>query len=156
VTAPVLMLTARSRTQEKVTGLEIGADDYVTKPFRMSELLARIGALLRRVPAARDARPDVYEFGGLRVDVRATEVTRGGRAVELSTREFALLRFFVEHPGSSVSRKELLTQVWGYHAAMFTRTVDVHVASLRQKIEDDPRRPRLLLTVQRLGYKFKP
>ena len=156
VTAPVLMLTARSRTQEKVTGLGIGADDYVTKPFRMAELLARINALLRRVPAARDARSDVHTFGDVRVDLRATEVTRGDQPVELSTREFALLRFFIEHPGLTLSRKELLTKVWGYHAAMFTRTVDVHVASLRQKIEEDPRRPRFLLTVQRLGYKFKP
>jgi two-component system alkaline phosphatase synthesis response regulator PhoP len=156
VTAPVLMLTARSRTQEKVTGLEIGADDYVTKPFRMAELLARINALLRRVPASRDAKSDVHLFGDIQIDLRATEVTRGGRPVELSSREFALLRFFVEHPGLTISRKELLTKVWGYHAAMFTRTVDVHVASLRQKIEDDPRRPRFLLTVQRLGYKFKP
>jgi two-component system alkaline phosphatase synthesis response regulator PhoP len=156
VTAPVLMLTARSRTQEKVTGLGIGADDYVTKPFRMAELLARINALLRRVPAARDARSDVHTFGDVRVDLRATEVTRGDQPVELSSREFALLRFFIEHPGLTLSRKELLTKVWGYHAAMFTRTVDVHVASLRQKIEEDPRRPRFLLTVQRLGYKFKP
>jgi two-component system alkaline phosphatase synthesis response regulator PhoP len=156
VTAPVLMLTARSRTQEKVTGLEIGADDYVTKPFRMAELLARINALLRRVPSSRDTKSDVHTFGDVRVDLRATEVTRGGQPVELSSREFALLRFFIEHPGLTLSRKELLTRVWGYHAAMFTRTVDVHVASLRQKIEDDPRRPRFLLTVQRLGYKFKP
>jgi len=155
VTVPVLMLTARSRTQEKVTGLEIGADDYVTKPFRMAELLARVNALLRRVPSSRDARSDVHVFGDVRVDLGATEVTRGGRPVELSSREFALLRFFVEHPGLTLSRKELLTKVWGYHAAMFTRTVDVHVASLRQKIEEDPRRPRFLLTVQRLGYKFK-
>lgn len=156
VGTPVLMLTARGRTQEKVKGLELGADDYVTKPFRMAELVARIGALLRRAPSTRATRADVHEFGDVRVDVRATEVTRRGQVVDLSTREFALLRFFLEHPGLAVSRKELLTKVWGYQATMFTRTVDVHVASLRQKIEEDPRHPRFLLTVQRLGYKFKP
>lgn len=156
IDVPVLMLTARSRTEEKVRGLGVGADDYVTKPFRMPELLARIAALLRRASAVREGRHTVFEFGGVRVDLRATEVTLDGVPIELSMREFALLRFFLEHPGRTLSRKELLTQVWGYHAAMFTRTVDVHVASLRQKIEMDPRRPQYLLTVQRLGYKFRP
>jgi two-component system alkaline phosphatase synthesis response regulator PhoP len=155
IAVPVLMLTARNRTQEKVTGLGIGADDYVTKPFRMPELVARIGALLRRAPALREAHAGIVEFGDVRVDVRATEVTRGGVPVELSTREFALLRFFLEHAGTTISRTALLTEVWGYDAEMFTRTVDVHVASLRQKIEADPRHPRFLLTVQRLGYKFR-
>jgi two-component system alkaline phosphatase synthesis response regulator PhoP len=155
IAAPVLMLTARNRTRDTVTGLGLGADDYVTKPFRMPELVARIGALLRRAPPGHAAAASIVEFGDVRVDLRATEVTRQAAPVELSMREFALLRFFLEHAGTTVSRTQLLTEVWGYHEAMFTRTVDVHVASLRQKIEADPRHPRFLLTVQRLGYKFK-
>jgi two-component system alkaline phosphatase synthesis response regulator PhoP len=156
VTLPVLMLTARGRTNDKVTGLKIGADDYVTKPFKIPELLARIAALLRRTAAAPDGHSGVHEFGAVRIDLRATEVTVAGTPVDLSVRELALLRFFLEHAGVTLSRKELLTKVWGYHASMFTRTVDVHVASLRQKLEDDPRHPRFFLTVQGLGYKFKP
>jgi two-component system alkaline phosphatase synthesis response regulator PhoP len=153
---PVLMLTARGTTAEKVTGLSLGADDYVTKPFKMPELLARIAALLRRAPGANRPEHDVHEFGRIRVDLSATEVTRDGRMINLSSREMELLRFFVRNPNRTVPREELLTQVWGYHRAMFTRTVDVHVASLRQKLEDEPRQPRHFLTVQRSGYKFKP
>jgi two-component system alkaline phosphatase synthesis response regulator PhoP len=153
---PVLMLTARGRTAEKVTGLKIGADDYVTKPFKMPELLARIGALLRRAPAKAEALPAVYEFGRVRVDLRGTEVTRDGEVVNLSAREMQLLRFFLANAGTTLAREELLARVWGYHRAMFTRTVDVHVASLRQKLEDEPRQPRFFLTVQGLGYKFRP
>jgi len=153
---PVLMLTARSRTAEKVAGLKIGADDYVTKPFKMPELVARIGALLRRAPAREEAPPTIHEFGRVRVDLRGTEVTRDGQIVSLSAREMQLLRFFLENPGVTVGREELLTRVWGYHRAMFTRTVDVHVASLRQKLEEEPRHPRFFLTVPKLGYKFKP
>ena len=152
---PVLMLTARGRTTEKVSGLKIGADDYVTKPFQMSELLARIEALLRRAPTRPAAPPAVYEFGRIRVDVRGTEVTRSGNIVNLSAREFHLLRFFLENEGTTLSREDLLTRVWGYSASTFTRTVDVHVASLRQKLEDDPRQPRFFVTVQRLGYRFR-
>jgi len=155
---PVLMLTAKGRTAEKVNGLKIGADDYVTKPFEMAELLARIQALLRRVPTRTESTShgDVYEFGGVRVDVRGTEVVRDGAVVDLSAREFQLLRFFLENPGVTLSREELLTRVWGYHASTFTRTVDVHVSSLRQKLEAAPRQPRFFLTVQGIGYKFRP
>jgi len=153
---PVLMLTARGRTSEKVNGLKIGADDYVTKPFKMPELLARIEALLRRAPARPAAQPVVYEFGRIRVDDRGTEVVRDGKVINLSAREFQLLRFFLENKGTTLSREDLLTRVWGYNASTFTRTVDVHVASLRQKLEDDPSQPRFFLTVQGLGYKFKP
>lgn len=153
---PVLMLTARGRTAEKVTGLKLGADDYVTKPFKMPELLARIGALLRRAPARAEPQGEVYELGRARVDLRGTEVTRDGVVVNLTAREMQLLRFFLANPGVTLTREELLTHVWGYHRSMFTRTVDVHVASLRQKLEEEPRQPRFLLTVQGLGYKFKP
>jgi DNA-binding response OmpR family regulator len=156
LSVPVLMLTARGRTGEKVTGFRVGADDYVTKPFKMPELLARIGALLRRAPARMEPHTDLHEFGRVRVDLRATEVTRDGEVVNLSAREMQLLRFFLTNPNTTLGREELLTRVWGYHRTMFTRTVDVHVSSLRQKLEDEPRQPRHFVTVQRLGYKFKP
>jgi two-component system, OmpR family, alkaline phosphatase synthesis response regulator PhoP len=154
---PILMLTALGQTSDKVAGLKIGADDYVTKPFQMQELMARVEALLRRAPnRAADAGGDIYQFGPVRVDLRGTELMRDGKRVPLSAREFQLLRYFVERPGTTLSREELLTQVWGYSGKMFTRTVDVHVASLRQKLEPEPRQPRFFLTVQGLGYKFKP
>jgi two-component system alkaline phosphatase synthesis response regulator PhoP len=156
VITPILMLTARGRTLDKVAGLKIGADDYVTKPFKMPELLARIEALLRRAPTRPAEPPAVYEFGRIRVDLRGTEVERDGKAVGLTAREFQLLRFFLEHQRATLSREDLLTRVWGYSASTFTRTVDVHVASLRQKLEDDPRQPQFFVTVQGLGYKFKP
>jgi two-component system alkaline phosphatase synthesis response regulator PhoP len=153
---PVLMLTALGQTSDKVAGLKIGADDYVTKPFNMQELMARVEALLRRAPNKPAASPGYYEFGSIRVDLRGTEAIRDGSVVNLSAREFQLLRYFIEHPAATLSREELLTQVWGYRGTVFTRTVDVHVASLRQKLENEPKQPRFFLTVQGLGYKFKP
>ena len=147
---PILMLTARSQTQDKVEGLKIGADDYVTKPFEMSELMARVAALLRRVPPV-----DSFTFGPFRVDLRGTEVTRDGQRVNLSAREFQLLRFLIEHRGETLTRDVLLRKVWGYGAGIYTRTVDMRIATLRQHLEDDPKHPRYILTVQGLGYKFK-
>jgi two-component system alkaline phosphatase synthesis response regulator PhoP len=145
-----------------VRGLKTGADDYVTKPFQMVELLARIEALLRRTPANSDGQSNQFEtasieqFGSIRIDRRGTTVMRDGRMVNLSAREFELLQYFAARPGMTLSREELLTQVWGYSAATFTRTVDVHVASLRQKLEADPRQPRFIVTMPRHGYKFVP
>ena len=156
VITPILMLTARGQTEDKVTGLKIGADDYVTKPFDMLELMARVEALLRRAPSSPVNHAGSFQFGSVRVDLRGTEVTREGETVNLSAREFQLLRYFIGHPGATLARDELLQQVWGYNAKTFTRTVDVHVASLRQKLENDPRQPKFILTVQGLGYKFKP
>jgi two-component system alkaline phosphatase synthesis response regulator PhoP len=153
---PILMLTALAQTSDKVAGLKIGADDYVTKPFHMQELMARVEALMRRVPNRPAAAGDLYQFGAVRVDLRGTEATRDGSPVALSAREFQLLRYFIERPGATLSREELLEQVWGYSGKMFTRTVDVHVAGLRQKLEPEPKQPRFFLTVQGLGYKFKP
>lgn len=152
---PILMLTAKSETVDKVLGLMIGADDYVTKPFEMIELMARIEALLRRVPS-QPSDPQLHHVGDVRIDLIGTSVTRKGKVVPLSAREFQLLRYFVQHPGVTLSREVLLKEVWGYNADAFTRTVDVHVASLRQKIESDPKKPALFLTVQGLGYKFLP
>lgn len=151
---PILMLTARNQTADKVKGLKTGADDYVTKPFHMVELMARVEALLRRTPSNLEIQSGFDQFGSIRIDRRGTSVTRDGNVVNLSAREFELLKYFVARPGATLSREELLTQVWGYSASTFTRTVDVHVASLRQKLEADPRQPRYIVTVQRLGYKF--
>jgi two-component system alkaline phosphatase synthesis response regulator PhoP len=153
---PILMLTARGQTKDKVKGLKTGADDYVTKPFHMKELMARVEALLRRVPPNADSHTGVDHFGSVRIDRKGTVVTRDGQTIDLSAREFQLLNYLVDHSGTTISREELLTQVWGYSASTFTRTVDVHVASLRQKLEADPRQPRYILTVQRVGYKFTP
>ena len=152
---PILMLTARGQTSDKVSGLKIGADDYVTKPFNMLELMARVEALMRRAPIRPAAQNGSLDFGSIHVDLMGTEATRDGKPVDLSAREFQLLRYFVEHRGTTLSRDELLKQVWGYSADMYTRTVDVHVAGLRQKLEEDPKQPKFILTVQGLGYKFK-
>ena len=151
---PILMLTARGQVIDKVLGLKIGADDYVAKPFEMMELMARIEALLRRAPVAQTGQNNIHEFGPLRIDLRGTSVSRNGQIVPLSAREFQLLRYFVEHRGATLSRDVLLKEVWGYNAEAFTRTVDVHVASLRQKLEKDPKQPSLIVTVLGLGYKF--
>jgi two-component system alkaline phosphatase synthesis response regulator PhoP len=162
IDAPILMLTARGQVVDRVVGLKLGADDYLVKPFEMAELLARVEALLRRGqkqrPAAREgaARRSaaLYRFGDVAVDFRRAEVTKAGRPVGLSAREFKLLRYFLEHAGAALSRDELLNEVWGYNAMPSTRTVDVHVAWLRQKLETHPRHPEHLLTVHGLGYKF--
>ena len=154
---PILMLTARGQIVDKVVGLKLGADDYLVKPFEMVELLARIEALIRRVStqtAAAAATGDTYRFGDIHVDFRKAEVTKADQRVELSAREFKLLKYFVEHRGAALSRDELLNEVWGYNAMPSTRSVDVHVAWLRQKIEDNPRHPQYVLTVHGLGYKF--
>ena len=155
VQVPVLMLTARGQVTDKVVGLKLGADDYLTKPFEMMELLARIEALLRRT-AADPAHPssDVYRFGDVQIDLRRAEVERDGKFVELSAKEYQLLCYFIEHAGATLSRETLLQDVWAYDEPPATRTVDVHVAGLRQKLEPNPRRPQHILTVHGLGYKF--
>lgn len=152
IQTPVLMLTARGQVVDRVVGLKLGADDYLVKPFEMAELMARIEALLRRAPAAPTAAG--FRVGAVTIDFRRAEVTRDGRPLNLSAREFKLLRYFVEHRGATLSRDELLNEVWGYNAMPSTRTVDVHVAWLRQKLEANPRHPQHLLTVHGLGYKF--
>ena len=154
VTTPILMLTARGQVVDKVVGLKLGADDYLTKPFETIELMARLEALLRRRPSAAQPRGDTYRFGDVVVDFRRAEVMRGGQPIDLSAREFKLLRHFIEHRGAMLSRDELLSDVWGYDEMPLTRTVDVHVAGLRQKIEVNPKSPEYILTVHGLGYKF--
>lgn len=153
ITTPVLMLTARGQVVDRVLGLKLGADDYLPKPFDMMELLARIEALRRR-GAAAPGPAGSYSFDDVRVDFRRAEVHKAGLLVELSSLEFKLLRHFIEHKGALVTRRELLEQVWGYPGVLQTRTVDVHVASLRQKIERHPAKPEHIITVHRMGYRF--
>jgi two-component system alkaline phosphatase synthesis response regulator PhoP len=156
VQTPILMLTARGQVIDRVVGLKLGADDYLVKPFEMAELLARIEALLRRssTSGSSDVTAESYRFGDIAVDFRRAEVTKSGKVLELSAREFKLLRYFIEHRGAALTRDELLNEVWGYNAMPSTRTVDVHVAWLRQKLEDNPRHPEYIHTVHGLGYKF--
>ena len=154
ITTPILMLTARGETIDKVLGLKLGADDYLTKPFEVMELLARVEALLRRSPQKIEKSAEIYNFGDVSVDFRRAEVFKNGSTIELSSLEFKLLQYLIEHRGALLSRDELLDEVWGYDATPTTRTVDVHVAWLRQKLEPNPRRPRFIQTIHGLGYKF--
>jgi two-component system, OmpR family, alkaline phosphatase synthesis response regulator PhoP len=156
IVVPIIMLTARGETVDKVLGLKLGADDYLTKPFEMIELMARIEALLRRGSGKPATDTRVHEFGDVRIDLVGTSVTRNGEVVPISAREFQLLRYFLEHPGETLSREVLLQDVWGYSVDAFSRTVDVHVASLRQKLEEDSKKPVFFVTVLGLGYKFLP
>jgi two-component system, OmpR family, alkaline phosphatase synthesis response regulator PhoP len=152
---PILMLTAKGETIDKVLGLKLGADDYLTKPFEVIELLARIEALLRRSPATTNGlSPDGVYFGDVSIDFKRAEVIRNAEPVELSAMEFKLLQFLVENRGTVHSRDNLLDAVWGYDAMPATRTVDVHIAWLRQKLEQNPRHPKYIQTVHGLGYKF--
>ncbi len=152
---PIIMLTARGQEIDKVLGLKLGADDYVTKPFGFMELLARVEAVLRRC-ASQEAPPqlDTYRFGDITLDFKAHEAWKGDSPIELSHRELQLLAFFIQHRGEVVTRETLLDSVWDYNAIPFTRTVDMHIAKLRKKIEDNPSDPRHIVTVHRSGYKF--
>jgi two-component system alkaline phosphatase synthesis response regulator PhoP len=150
---PIIMLTARGQEIDKVIGLEIGADDYVTKPFSIRELLARVRAQLRRATRQTE-EVDSYQFGDIALNFRQHQAFRAGRPIELSPREFAILKYFVAHRGEIITREQLLNEVWGYDNFPLTRTVDNHIARLRQKIEAAPNDPQFIITVHRLGYKF--
>jgi DNA-binding response OmpR family regulator len=150
---PIIMLTARGQEIDKVLGLKTGADDYVTKPFSFLELMARVEAVLRRAAKAAE-QVERAQFGDVEVNFKTFEASKGGRSVELSPREFKMLKYFVEHRGEVVTRDQLLDHVWGYEGLPLTRTVDMHIAKLRQKIEDTPSDPRHVITVHRVGYKF--
>jgi len=156
VYTPILMLTAKGETIDKVLGLKLGADDYLTKPFEVIELLARVEALLRRSPTRKNGKQeaDAFRFGDVSIDFRRAEVVCKNEHIDLSAMEFKLLQFLIENRGIVHSRDSLLDAVWGYDAMPTTRTVDVHIAGLRQKLEDNPRHPRFIQTVHGLGYKF--
>ena len=151
---PILMLTAKGDEIDKVVGLELGADDYVTKPFSMRELLARVRALLRRADIRPEGEREVLNSGDLSVDLAKREATRSAQAVPLKPKEFELLAFFMRNRQRAFTREQLLNQIWGYDYAGDTRTVDVHVSWLRQKIEDQPQKPARIVTVRGLGYRF--
>ncbi len=150
----VLMLTAKTQLYDRVVGLKLGADDYLTKPFEPPELLARIEALLRRVKRDKLMPVARYEFGDVQIDFASGEVLKKGQAVNLAAKELELLRYLIDHRGKVVSREELLEAVWEYQPGVSSRTIDVHVAWVRQKLEDNPQSPRHLHTVRGVGYRF--
>lgn len=150
---PIIMLTARGQEIDKVLGLKTGADDYVTKPFSFLELMARVEAVLRRATKPAETIEQV-RFGDVELCFKNFEARKRGRPLELSPREFKIVKYFIEHRGEVVSRDQLLDAVWGYDSLPLTRTVDMHIAKLRQKIEDTPSDPRYIITVHRVGYKF--
>ncbi len=151
VATPILMLTAKGEESDVVLGLELGADDYMKKPFSVRELLARAEALLRR---RRQAEPERWTFGSYVLDVAARTLNRADQPVELSPKEFALLHYFLQHAGQAVSRDEILNRVWGYDVSVTPRSIDRFVATLRRKIESDPHHPEFILTAREFGYKF--
>jgi len=150
---PIIMLTAKGEESDVVLGLNLGADDYVTKPFSIKELLARAAAFLRR---AKKEVQDVYEFGGLQLDLVARRLTRKHKEIELSPKEFNLLEYFVKKPGRALTRDEILNAVWGYDCVVTSRSIDRFVTTLRNKIEPDPAKPMFIHTIRQVGYRFEP
>ncbi len=154
IDTPILMLTSRKEETDKVLGLELGADDYMTKPFSIRELEARIRALLRRHTTKKREETDECSFGDVKMNFRRQEATKGGKPLKLSAREFSIVKFFVQREGEVITRDMLLDSVWGYTSYPTTRTVDNYILSLRKKIENDPAKPRHFLTMHTSGYKF--
>ncbi len=153
IETPILMLTARSEETDKVVGLEVGADDYVTKPFSIKELLARVRAHLRRA-AKQVTEIESFTFGDVELNFKKYTARKAGEVLDLSPREFEILRYLIRHRGEIVTRDQLLDEVWGYDSTPITRTVDNHIAKLRQKIELNPSEPKHIITIHRLGYRF--
>jgi DNA-binding response OmpR family regulator len=150
---PIIMLTAKGEESDIVLGLNLGADDYVTKPFSIKELLARVAAFIRR---SRQTEQDIYEFGDCCLDIPARKLTRKGDEVKLSPKEFSLLEYFVKKPGRALTRDEILNMVWGYDSFIGSRSIDRFVTTLRNKIEPDPHNPKFIHTIREIGYKFEP
>jgi DNA-binding response OmpR family regulator len=152
---PIIILTARTEEVDRVLGLELGADDYVPKPFSIRELIARVKAVLRRSPAKKDKKSAIYDLGKIKVDFEhyvACDVK--DVQIDMTYKEFEILKYFTKNPGRTISRDELLDKVWGYEIYPTSRTVDNHIVKLRKKIEDDPENPRHILTVYGIGYKY--
>ncbi|MFH1594522.1 MAG: response regulator transcription factor [Candidatus Omnitrophota bacterium] len=157
IALPIIMLTAKGKEADKILGLELGADDYVTKPFSVNELLARIRAVLRRIHVHKEAKQkklDAYEFGDVRLDFVKLEALKGKKRLKFSKREFDILGYLIKRKGEVVSRNDLLDVVWGYKEFPTTRTVDNFIARLRKKIEDKPAKPKYILSMRSVGYKF--
>ncbi len=154
IETPIILLTARSEEIDKVVGLEIGADDYVTKPFSVRELVARIRVRLRRQPPSTEEGPARYRFGSVEIDFEKHLAARNGKPLELTSREYDILRFLIRHRGEVVTRDRMLDEVWGYKSYPTTRTVDNHILNLRKKVEEDPSEPRYILSMYGEGYKF--
>jgi len=153
LTMPIIMLTAKGEESDIILGLNLGADDYVTKPFSIKELLARSEAFLRR---SRQTEQDIYEFGDYRLDIPARKLTNKGDEIKLSPKEFSLLEYFVKKPGRALTRDEILNMVWGYDSFIGSRSIDRFVTTLRNKIEPDPHNPTFIHTIREIGYKFEP
>ena len=151
---PVIMLTAKSGEIDKVVGLEIGADDYITKPFSIRELLARIKARLRNTEKEGKAVPEIYSFDDIEIDFAQFKIRRKGKELEFTSLEMDILKYFIAHRGEVVARNDLLDKIWGYESYPTTRTIDNHILKLRKKIEDDPSQPRYILSVYGGGYRF--
>ncbi|MBE9509425.1 MAG: response regulator transcription factor [Bacteroidetes bacterium] len=155
ISTPIIMLTAKGQEIDRVVGLEIGADDYVTKPFSPRELQARVKAVLRRIETEPDDKAEnLFRSGGLEVDFRQYECRKNGKEVSLTAHEFELLKYLLQNRGRVINRDELLDEIWGKDVFVAPRTVDTHMANLRKKIEDDPARPRLIISIRGVGYKF--
>ena len=154
ISIPIIMLTAKGEEIDKVVGLEIGADDYITKPFSVRELLARIKAQLRRAERDEKAVPQIYSFGDIEIDFAQFEVKRKGKELDLTSLEMEILKYFIAHRGEVVARDDFLDKIWGYESYPTTRTIDNHILKLRKKIEEDPSHPRYILSVYGGGYRF--
>ena len=154
ITTPVLILTAKSQEVDKVLGLEIGADDYVTKPFSPRELIARVNAIIRRTKQTQQVI-ELYHFGDVDIDFKKYEAKKGGQPINLTALEYTLLNFLIKHEDQVLSRNSILDSVWGNTVYVYPRTVDTHIANLRKKIEDDPENPKFIIGVRSIGYKFK-
>jgi two-component system alkaline phosphatase synthesis response regulator PhoP len=152
----ILMLTAKTQLVDRVVGLKLGADDYVTKPFEPAEVLARIEALLRRIKKENVAPVSRYAFDGIEIDFEQGRAQKNGTAIDLAMKELELLRYLIDHRGKTIPREELLESVWQYQPGISSRTIDVHVAWLRQKLEDTPQHPKHIHTVRGVGYRFSP
>ncbi len=150
---PIIMLTARGSEMDKVSGLDLGADDYITKPFSLPELLARIRVALRRTKEESNI-PEIYSFGNIRLDFKKLQAYAGDKEIFLSAREFSLIQYLISHEGEAVHRHDLLNEVWGYEAMPTTRTVDNFILDLRKKLEEDPSKPKHILSVRGVGYRF--